>query len=50
MPSRCQGEARASCSPEDGELEAEGGGEAGRICGKKSGSLDSQGQDQVQGQ
>lgn len=53
MLSRCQGAARASCSAREGELGAAGNSKAGRIFdlpNKKSGSLDSQDQDQVQEQ
>lgn len=52
MLSRCQGAARASCSSREGELEAKGDSKAGRVCdlpNKKSGSLDSQGEDHGQG-
>lgn len=53
MLSRCQGAARASCSAREGELGAAGDSQAGGIFdlpNKKSGSLDSQDQDQVQEQ
>jgi len=53
MLSRCQGAARASCSTREMELGGEGDSKAGRVCdlpNKKSGSLDSLGQHQIQGQ